>query len=357
MKKYTRKNRTRNRNSIIWPLILILVGVLYLMANLGVIDPIATQSLWRLWPLLFFAFGLDALFRRYEIAGPVFMFTLGFVFLVNNFGWLAGPAWDTLWRLWPVMVIAIGVDIMIGRRTLWLSALGLLAVLVLLVGLVWLMGDGLTVFSGQPIPDENISQPVGSAQNARISLAPATGQVSVVAASDDALLLSGAINYATENDVRSDYHQQGDTAVYELKSHSTAIMPGSRRGWDLAINAQIPTQLEVSMGAGEVELDLTGTQVTALDASQGVGNLAVTLPAGVAMQADVSQAIGQISIQVPAEAALRVEVSKAISSLNIPPNFERRGDYYYSPGYETADERLELSLSQAIGNISIAIVP
>ncbi|MBT3390493.1 MAG: hypothetical protein HN413_08785 [Chloroflexi bacterium] len=345
--------RKQHRGSIVWPLILILVGVLYLLANMGIIDPIATQSIWRLWPLIFFAIGFDSLIRRKEIAGPVFMFGLGAVFLLSNFGWLAWPAWDTLWRLWPIMVIAIGVDIMLGRRHLWLSILGVLAIFAMLFGLVWMLGGGLPALGGQPLPGEAIYQELGTAQAAEISLSPATGLLNLSASEDDAALIEGEVNMTNPNDVRGDYQLHDGVAVYSLSSHSTAALPGSARGWTLALHAQTPLNLDASMGAGQMNLDASELQLENLDASQGVGELSLSLPAGVALQADVSQAIGKITIQVPHDVAVRIEISKALSALNVPSAFELRDGYYYSPGYENADYVVDLNISQAIGNIEI----
>lgn len=347
--------RKYHRGSIVWPLILILVGVLYLLANMGLIDPIATQSLWRLWPLVFFAIGLDALIRRKEIAGPIFMFGLGGVFLLSNFSWLAWPAWDTLWRLWPIMVIAIGVDIMLGRRYLWLSILGVLAIFAMLFGLVWVLGGGLPAMGGQPLPGEAIYQELGAAQAAEISLSPATGLLNLSASEDSAALVEGEVNLTNPNDVRSEYQLHDGTAVYSLRSHSTAVLPGSARGWTLALNAQTPLNVDASMGAGQMNLDASGLQLENLDVSQGVGELSLSLPVGVALQADVSQAIGKITIQVPQDAAVRIEISKALSALSIPSSFEQRDGYYYSPGYESADDKVDLSVSQAMGNIEIVV--
>ncbi len=346
---------TQHRNSIVWPLILILVGLLYLLTNLGVIDPVATQSLWRLWPLIFFAVGLDALFRRYEIAGPVFMFGLGVVFLISNFGWLAWPAWDTLWRLWPIMVIAIGVDLILGRRYLWLSIVSLLAIFAILFGLVWVIGGGLPALGGQTLPGEAIYQELGSAKMAEISLSPATGRLTLAASQDHTALIAGEVHLANRNDIRSDYQRKGDAAVYTLRSHSTAALPGSNRGWDLDITPEIPLDLDISMGAGEIDLNLAELQISKLGTSQGVGNLLLILPDGATLQADINQAIGKISILVPKDSAVRIEVSKALSTLDVPSTFEKLGDYYYSPGYEQSIIKIDLNISQAIGSIQIQI--
>ena len=50
--------------SLFWPLVLIGVGVIWLLGNLGVISWTNLTVLFRLWPLLLIAIGLDLLIGR-----------------------------------------------------------------------------------------------------------------------------------------------------------------------------------------------------------------------------------------------------------------------------------------------------
>lgn len=78
------------------------------------------------------------------------------------------------------------------------------------------------------------------------------------------------------------------------------------------------------------------------------------MPAPESYRADISQAIGNIVVVVPDDIGMRLEVNRAISALDVPSDFERRGDfYYYSPGYANAEVRADLGISQAIGNIEV----
>ena len=71
------KIRKKPKPSFIWPLVLITVGAVFLLSNLGIIQGEIGEKIWRLWPVIFIAIGLDSLFRRNEIVGPVFMIGLG----------------------------------------------------------------------------------------------------------------------------------------------------------------------------------------------------------------------------------------------------------------------------------------
>ncbi|MBL7162648.1 MAG: hypothetical protein ISS57_08585 [Anaerolineales bacterium] len=346
-----RHHRRRQHGGFVWPIVLILVGVMFLLNNLGLIDIVTWDSIWQLWPLIFVAIGLDGLLRRNEIVGPVIMFGLGGVFLLSNFGWLNWNAWDTLWRLWPLLIIAIGLEIMVGRRSVWISILGVAVIFAALFGLLWLSGIG--PLGGQPIQSELIDQELGDAIRAEISLSPVVGEMRVDALEDSNALIAGEVSVGRGRQVWSNYKLQGTTAVYSLGSRNPVSFPGNAWDWRLGLSPDTPIELEASMAAGDMDLDLAEVMLSGLDASQAVGDLSITLPAGEALHGDISQAVGQIVIYVPEDVSVRVEISKALSSLTVPSDFVERGDYYYSPGYESSDTLIDLDISQAIGNIVV----
>ena len=130
----------RSGPGFIWPLILVFLGIVFLLSNLGIWEEDLWENIWQLWPVIFIVLGLDSLFRRYEVVGPVFMIVLGTVFLTHNIGILGWGAWDTLWRLWPVLLVAVGIEILVGRRSLWVSLVAVSVIVVILVGVIWLIG-------------------------------------------------------------------------------------------------------------------------------------------------------------------------------------------------------------------------
>lgn len=56
----------RGYRSIFWPILLVGVGVIWLLANLEIIPGWNWWNLWRLWPLLLVVIGLDLLFGRHS---------------------------------------------------------------------------------------------------------------------------------------------------------------------------------------------------------------------------------------------------------------------------------------------------
>ena len=101
--------------------------------------------------------------RRGGLFGPVILIGLGVVFLLNNLGILDWSVWEVIVRLWPVLLIAAGLDVLIGRRSALGSLLSLVLTLAVLGGALWLLGTG--AITGQASISEEIRQALSELRN------------------------------------------------------------------------------------------------------------------------------------------------------------------------------------------------
>jgi len=280
------------------------------------------------------------------------MIGLGTVFLLSGAGLFGWSEWDVLWRLWPVLLVAVGLEIMIGRRSIWLSLLTVVVIVAILGGVLWLMG--VRTAGGESLADEVVNQRLGEITQAKISISPAVGELLLAGLTDSNALIQGEVSTGNTRQVYTDYSVSGSTGYFSINSRSVTNFAGTRPwDWELGLTSRIPLDIELAMGAGAMDVDLSTLTLTQLEISQGVGDLTVSLSAAEEYRADISQAIGSIVVEVPTDAGVRFSISRAISDLTMPSDFEHRGDYYYSPGYENADILIEVDISQAIGSIVV----
>jgi hypothetical protein len=333
--------------SIFWPLILITVGVVLLLQNLGISGGF-WDTIIRFWPVIFIAIALDGLIWRKEIFGPALFGGLGVVLLFNNFDLLGWGVWNVLWRLWPLLVVAIGVEIIFGRRYVWLSAIGVAIVLVALVGALWL-----GMIAAPESSQETIQEMFGEATQADITISPAVGVLNVDDLVDSKELIVGTASNGDGATVSTRSSSSGDKVIIAVETRHAVIFPsGKDWDWDFSLTSQIPIDLETAMGVGDMNLELANLTLSDLKVNQGVGEVSVSLPNG-DYRVDISQAIGSLVVEVPEDAAVRLDVSRAISGLSVPAGYDRRGDYYYSTGYDKVDDHIDLAINQAIGSIVV----
>lgn len=347
---YQNKKPPRRLGPILWPLILIGLGVLLLLETLGLLGQSAWTVMWNLWPLIFIAIGLDALFRKKEIFGPVFWIGLGGVFLLYNFGLVDWNAWNTLFRLWPFLLVMAGLEILLGRRSIWLS----LPITAVMLG-VLAVALGLTGFKtpSESITVSKIEEPIRTADNAEISLSMAVGDMAIYSLEDTSTLIYGEVSAAEGVGVRTRSTMRGSTIIYSVEHNNPVVVPFEDSWqWRFGLTPEIPLDLETKLGVGSMGLVLDQIMLDHLNIGQGVGEVEVILPEG-DYRAEVSQAVGQLIIEIPKDIPVRLEISRAITGLSLPADFEKQGDYYYSPGARNADELLRVEISQAVGSITV----
>ena len=294
---------------------------------------------------------MDERRRRDSLVGPVILIGLGVVFLLNNLGVLSLNVWDAVFNLWPVLLIAAGLDILIGRRSGCGAVVSLLLTLALLVGALWLLETGVI---GQTMTSEEIVQAVGGATQAKIELAPAVGdlQIEPLPASED--LVRGTVNLRSGERLEREFEVTDETASFALRSAGDfAGTCSAGQGWNLALSSDLPLDLETSIAVGQTDVDLTGLTVSDLEASMALGQITLILPDEGDFQARIDGAIGQIVIVIPEGMEARVRLDTALVGKQLPDEYQHQDDVYTSPGYAGAENRVDLQVDLAMGSVTI----
>jgi hypothetical protein len=293
--------------------------------------------------------------RRVTLVGPLILIGLGVIFLLNSLGMLAWSVWEVIFRLWPILLIAAGLEIILNRLSAWGSLVALVLTVAILGGALWLLGPG--IGTGQVVLGEEVSQALGEASQARVVIKPGVGSLHIEALPESANLIEGVIRVGRGQSVRRDFAVVGKTATFTLRSEGETTGPffwrSDQRSWELGLAPEVPLELEVSFGVGQADIDLTGLTVSNLKVSMGVGQTKVTLPDQGRFQAKIESAIGETIVVIPAGMAARIHVNTGLAARGLPASFQRQDDVYTSPGYASADNRVDLEVSQAIGQITV----
>lgn len=349
-----RQFQRRRRGSLFGPLLLIILGIIFLLNNVNVLRGDVWNTILRLWPVILIVIGLDSLYQRQGLVGAIFLIGLGTLFLLANLNILNLDVWQMALHLWPVLLVAIGLDLIVGRRSLWASLAGLVVLLAVLAGALWFYGVRLE--SGQALPGHEVRQALDGVKSAEIILESGAGDVSIHALSGSTDLVAGQVASGSGRQTVEDFSMQGDQAIFRMRETGNYGAIWERAGqytWDLGLNSAIPLKIQFNQGAGSSTLNLNGLQLDALKVNMGVGQIKVTLPATGQFDAGIDGAIGQVILIVPAGMELRVQSDLALANLVVPAGYQKSDKVYTSPGYASAENRVNLEIGLAIGNVTI----
>jgi hypothetical protein len=296
---------------------------------------------------------MDKRERRHGVVGPIIVVGIGVLLLLGNLGMLQWNVWETLFKLWPLLLIGVGLDLAIGRR----SALGALFVAVLMVAML----VGAVVYIAEPRPvgqeltGERVTQSLQGAPSAQVDVKLAAALMRVGGGAPSGQLLEGNLQLEQSERAVVDSGIENDVLRYSLHVEGMRIgVAGPNRDFvsDLRLSGTVPMTLRLGLGAGEAIVDLREMKVTSLDLDIGAGTATVTIPAGAPLAANLKVAVGELVVRVPRGAALRVNGQGGLTSVKLPDGQERFGrSSYTSAGYDSATEKIDLTVNCAIGSI------
>src|SRR5581483_9023657 len=100
-----------SKPGVVFGLVIVAVGTLFLLGNFG----LDLGMLWRYWPVVLVAIGVAKLVDSPDSAGRIggaILLTVGLIFLGNalHLPFLEGI---DLWRLWPIILIVVGISMLL----------------------------------------------------------------------------------------------------------------------------------------------------------------------------------------------------------------------------------------------------
>jgi hypothetical protein len=294
--------------SLFWPMILIGVGLVWFLSNINVIPNFNPLSLINLWPLLLIALGLDLLF----------------------------------WRKSAVVGLLIG-----------LGTVG--AAIVILLAAPNLAGS-------QQAATETFTEPLAGVTSAVIDISSSSEPLNIHSLSDSANLFEGMIIHNGIIDYQASGSSEKHISLSERGPNIQFFFGTTNYNlrWDIGLNPGVPIRLNVDSASGSVQMHLEGLQLSALnvdgasgsltidlpvstgpyavDYKGGSGSLNMTIPAGADVTITLDGASGSLNLNLPSNAALRVDVrDKGSGSVNMPGGMTRKSGSGETGVWETGN--------------------
>ncbi len=308
--------------------------------------------------------------RPPSVFWPLMFIGAGIMLLLSNLGYLPWESWGVLWRLWPLLIITLGIDLLIGHRSVIGAIISAVLILVLISVIV------LVALFAQNIPGVSdwIQQPALHTRHVEYSLAgveQATVYVDWTSMpgylsplEDSPNLIEGDVDYLGE--LTFDVSVRGSQANVKLDSRSTGIWlwpfdlsDRTDKRWDVGLSPNVPLDLTFDAGSGPCDFDLAGLQVSGLVLDAGSGPIDLVLPSDNTFEAKIDGGSGPLAIVLPRSVGARVELNSGSGPFSPDTRFElvqgkSSGDgVWETDNYDTAEHTITLEIDQGSGPITI----
>lgn len=291
--------------------------------------------------------------RHVNLVGPTLLVGIGAILLLNNLGYLDWTVWDML-RLWPILLIGAGLEVLLGRQSVWGSLAAAAIIIGLIAGGIWLTDTGeLRPARGEPV---DIDYELGNAGAAMITLEPVVGNIAIGALVDSTDLMKGTVQVVHNEELHRTV-SEGDPMKVTLSTQGSRrygyISMSRKSAWQLGINSDVELDLEIDMGIGDATLDLSDLTIDDAELDFGIGRADATLPRENGATLIVDGGIGTVIIRVPEDVGARIVLDGGLIGRTLPAGYTHDGDTYTSPNYSRADTRVDVTIGLGIGNIRV----
>jgi len=290
--------------------------------------------------------------RRY-LAAPLILILVGVALLLRQLG-IWSFSWTYVWRLWPLLLVVFGLDILLSG-----TRLGGLVFLLLTTGIIVLAFVLLppSEVGQRGAYSESFEYPSKGVHAVTLYLQMGVGTVELSSDIDEDKLVEATIAY-DEQGMRptSEFTLEGGDAIVRIKSaHSTGTpFGGSAAGeWIVKINPSIPVQLKITAGVNKTDFDLGDITLESLDLDMGVGDVDIQLPQKGPYEVDIDGGVGMLTLDIPPGVEARIRIDGGIGSIDVSNRYHKKGKYYLTDGFEGAKDAADIDIDGGVGSITI----
>jgi hypothetical protein len=317
---------------------------------------------------------------------PFVLVGVGIIWLLSNLNVIPAVNIGTFAKLWPLLLVVLGLDILFGRRSPWLGGvIGLLAIAGVIGILVF--SPSLGIDTGSQMKSENFSAPLDQTTAAKYWFETSSDPVQINALSDSTKLINADLAHL--GTIRFEVTGTTTKAVRISESNDSTNWFNwdftlNTLKWDIGLAPNLPSDIVIDGGSGSLNIDLAGIMLQSLrtdfgsgastvklpesvtpylvEIQSGSGSVNLTLPKDTNLKLTLDSGSGSVNVTLPSGTALSIEVlDEGSGSLNLPSGLVKANGnadvslgIWKTEGYDTAVHKIQIViLSRGSGSVNI----
>ena len=312
----------------------------------------------------------DGRVRSTSVVFPLLLIGFGALLLSRHWFPFFYP-WPILWKYWPLLLILVGLGMFYDRAQRHNdpqnapvipigSTIG--TVLFLLI-IAYLLVHGRSTYRHDWMNDsvgasshahESHSVDLQGAKAARVVVHMPSGMLSIQGGADK-LLQADFYQGAAWSAPNIEYHVDNAFGTLTIDQQSASqIVGNSDNNWRLRLSDNVPLELEVDVGAGRGDLNLSKVDLTRMQLNVGAGqaNVDLTGERGKDLQAQIHGGVGEAIVRLPRSVGVIAEVHGGLGSIDVHGLKEEDGQYV-NAAYGHSPNTLRLTVEGGIGHIRL----
>jgi hypothetical protein len=284
---------------------------------------------------------------------------IGIILIGINFGYLTFDNWSSLWTLWPVIFVLIGISLIFGDE----SPVTLILTLLILLGVAAYVFDFRSTQS-RFLDEKNISasqdlsaEIISGAKRAEINfnIGAASAMISGKSIGN---LLSGSFSNGYPIEIKKELAGELEkiTVTENVGRHFYAPRIRKERDLVVDINELIPVSININSGANKLELDGTNILLESLTFNTGASKNTVKIGKGIdEVKIEISSGASKFDLALPKEFAIVITSKSGLSSLDYSSiSMTKDGDTYKTADFETNPKKVLVTISSGVSDFNLS---
>lgn len=286
----------------------------------------------------------------------IFLLSIGVIWVLANVGVITWSVIDALLILWPVALIVVGINIMFKNNAI-------------VRAVTWVLFLAIIISYSFVVEDKKSDRNQGmqeSGQYVSFEIKPGTesgkldlslGGLEINLDSNTLNLMDAVIN---DSDIRHsiDYKNGEKTAVIVFDKKNYFNFKGrsdSDRRCDFHLNNNVLWDMEIDVGEVSGTLDMADLKVRDFDLDAGAGNLKLVMGNRYERTAvKIDAGASKLEIVVPESSGVRVQMDGGLNKSNFEElNWVKNGNYYQSRNYDYAANKIDMDIDMGVGKLTI----
>jgi len=302
-----------------------------------------------------------------RIRNGVILISLGIVFLFNNLGHVSWSVWFRILSLWPVILIAIGIEKIFAKTRL--SFLTILSPLLFVAAIL-----GPAYFQKAELGKiYHASERYQYSEDLDTSLIEATAVIKLKAGNldisscllgleDDKLVVAELDYYKRKPFVSYEYSDFDSSATLDIRDRErgwkgwTSIWEGwAAKDWKIKLTYRIPINLRIYAKAADGELNLSDLKLTNLNLDIKAANFSIKLGDLVdEVNGRIDSDASRLSLLIPEDMGLKIENHAKLTSTSFSNiSILEYDNIYQTSNFEQALTKITLSLEGSVTRLVV----
>ena len=301
------------------------------------------------------------------IRGVLLLF-IGGVLLLDNFD-VIDFYWQSIWGFWPVILIILGVNFLFNKNNTQTGAILSLTILIVALSVLFVIGQKKPNLTDNDNFEFNIDDKEETETNTELNFSEPF--LSTDSTKKTILNLSGGgvsfiLKDHTDSLIAATVEKNtSGFGLTKISSDSlntlTFKMQQNRRRWsskgndvDLKLNTFPVWEMNLKMGAGEIDFDLSPYKVRTLNFDGGAAS--VTLKLGSLLpitDVNVKTGVANININIPTAAGCRITAKTGLSNKEFDGFIKTNDGFYETPNYKTSAKKIFINFDGGLSNFEV----